>query len=114
MDKVAPIQLNFEPSNKAEMFGVSVERAESLIEAIKDDCEHIALNYNKTYSVEGVGVYAGKSRLHEGRAIQRFLTHATTTGEWAYIIFICNFYFDEIREAVASLQSIAKRIKEIK
>lgn len=112
MDIIAPIQLNFEPANKAEMFGVSIDRARALNEAIKDDCEHIALNYKKLYSVEGDGIYAGKSRLHEGKAIQRFLLNATTTGEWAYIIFLSNIYFDEIREAVNVLRSISIKIKE--
>lgn len=93
------------------MFHVSVARAQEIMDAMAHAMEHIANNYLEHYSVEGTGEFAGKYRLHEGKALQDFLALATNEGEWCFILFNANIAFDELRQR-HKLDLLKDRLKD--
>lgn len=93
---MAPIELNFNPDNKAEMFHIQSERAEQMLDEINVVIRDIVSHY-EDYKVAGTGKFEGCYRLHEGKALEELLTIAKNQNEWLFILFNANNTFDKIR-----------------
>lgn len=93
---VAPIEFNFNPENKNEIFGVPMERALQMAEEFDVIVTEI-VNDEKKYTVRGTGENEGRNRLDEGAILKRFIGIAKNTNEWAFVVYSANPMYDNIK-----------------
>lgn len=112
---IAPLQLNFDPQTKNEMFHISYERAREIMDVIDEIIKDVVLNYDDLYSVKGTGEFEGKTRLNEGKVLERFLSVAENQNEWLFILFSANPLFEKCRDLKKMTKIVFKTLfKDLK
>lgn len=108
---MAPIELNFEPVTKNDMFHVPLERAEQMVDEMAVVVRGVVDNYSE-YRIIGTGQFEGKYRLDEGKTLKALLSIAQNTNEWLFILFNANPMFEKIRQ-LHQLNRVGKKIEAI-
>lgn len=93
---VAPVELNFKPEHKNEMFGIPMERAMQMVDQWEEIVGEVVEDRD-AYTIIGKGGFEGFHRLDEGAVLKRFVSIATNVNEWLFAIYSANPIFDQIR-----------------
>jgi len=94
---VPPIQINFTPEHKNEMFGVEMARAEEMVNEFSAISKNAIINH-KEYFIKGTGEHEGCVRLDDARVLKEYLCVAKNLNEWLYTLYSANPMMDNIRD----------------
>lgn len=91
-----PIELNYNPENKNEIFGVPMDRALQIADELDAITNEFVAN-KAQWTIKGTGKYEGKTRLDEGGMLKKVMAVAKTPNEWAFALYSANLLFENVK-----------------